>query len=237
MVNETFINLDDISVQIPIFDAPARSIRNSIMNNPFSKNTKFNKKIVTVEALKNISLTLVKGDRLGVTGKNGSGKTTLLRVCCGAIEPTSGQVNISGLITPLIDISLGLEDDATGYENIILKGLYLKRSPKLSKTLFDRIEKIANLGDFLNLPIRTYSSGMKMRLAYAIATALQPKILILDEWLSVGDSEWMKKMSAEINNFINSSDIFIFASHDKNLIRKLCNRIINLYNGVLTNVL
>lgn len=237
MIKEVFINLKNISVHIPVFDAPARSIRNSLINNSFGKNKNLKNKIVIVEALKNISISLVKGDRLGVTGKNGSGKTTLLRVFCGAMIPTSGKVEISGLVTPLIDISLGLEEDATGYENIILKGLYLKRSPTFSKTLFNRIEKIANLGDVLDLPIRTYSSGMKMRLAYAIATAEQSQILILDEWLSVGDAEWMEKMSKGIDAFINASDIFIFASHDENLVRKLCNKIVNIENGVLRKVI
>lgn len=237
MNKDIFIKLDNVSVQIPIFDATSRSIRNSFFYNPFEKNNNLKQELIIVEALKNISLSIYKGDRIGIMGKNGSGKTTFLRVCCGAMVPTEGKIKISGLVTPLIDISLGLEEDATGYENIILKGLYLKRSPSFSKKLFDKIEKKANLGNFLNLPIRTYSSGMKMRLAYAIATAHESEILILDEWISVGDSEWMERNAEDVNRFINSSDIFVFGSHDKDMIKKYCNRVLYIDNGIITEII
>ena len=231
MKKKVSINLKNVSVNIPIFDVNSRSLRNTFINFKQSRN---NKSII-INALKDINIQISEGDRLGVIGNNGSGKTTFLRVCAGAIEPDVGEVKISGRVTSLIDIGFGLEEDATGYENIILKGLYLKRSPNFSKKLFGSIEKISDLGNFLNLPIRTYSSGMRMRLAYAIASAEEPQILIMDEWLSVGDKEWIAKMSSKIDSFVFSSAIFILASHNEELIYQLCNKIIYLDNGNLVN--
>ncbi len=234
MKKKVKINLKNVSVNIPIFDVSARSLRNTFVN--FTQSQKDENKTIIINALKDINIQISSGDRLGVIGKNGSGKTTFLRVCSGAIKPDIGEVEISGRITSLIDIGFGLEEDATGYENIILKGLYLKRSPKLSKKLFSIIEEISDLGSFLNLPIRTYSSGMRMRLAYAIASAEDPQILIMDEWLSVGDKEWIAKMSEKIDSFVFSSAIFILASHNEELVNKLCNKIIYLDNGNLVGL-
>ncbi len=180
----------------------------------------------SVKALNNITLDLKDGDRLGVMGPNGAGKSTLLRTLAGVYLPTSGTIEVKGRVASLIDLSLGMDVEATGVENIRMRGIMMGLSLKQIRSMEDEIADFSGLGDFLHLPIRTYSSGMHMRLGFAVSTAVDADIILMDEWLSVGDSEFILKAEKRLENFIGRSSILVIASHSKELIQKTTNQIL-----------
>lgn len=184
-----------------------------------------------MRALENINLEITSGERVALLGHNGAGKTTLLRAMAGIYAPTGGRADITGRVMPLFDLGLGLDEDATGYENIVLRGLLigLKRADIESKV--DDIASFSGLGDFLDLPIRTYSSGMMLRLVFSIATSLEAEILLMDEWLGSGDQDFIVQADQRLMQLIDRSHILIFASHTLGLLEKLCTRGILLEGG------
>ena len=186
---------------------------------------------MTVRALDNVSLTLKHGDRLGIIGHNGAGKSTLLRVCAGVFEPTEGRVIIEGKVSPLFNASPGLDPDDTGYENILTCGLFLgmTREEVLCKT--PDIEQFSELGEYLSLPVRAYSTGMLTRLSFSIATAIEPEILILDEGLGTGDARFAERAEKRASALFERSSILILASHSESLIRAMCNKAILMQSG------
>jgi len=218
------IKLHEVSVEIPIYSNHNRSIKNSLLK----KLT--NDKVLphSVTALNNITLNLKDGDRLGVMGPNGAGKSTLLRTLAGVYLPTSGTIEVKGRVASLIDISLGMDGEATGYENIRMRGIMMGLSLKQIRSMEDEIADFSGLGDFLHMPIRTYSTGMHMRLGFSVSTAVDADIILMDEWLSVGDSEFILKAEKRLENFIGRSSILIIASHSKDLIQKTTNQILRL---------
>jgi lipopolysaccharide transport system ATP-binding protein len=218
------IKLQEVSVEIPIYSNHNRSIKNSFLK-------KFTKDKVlphTVKALSHVTLHLQDGDRLGVMGPNGAGKSTLLRTLAGVYQPTSGKIEVKGRIASLIDISLGMDSEATGYENIRMRGIMMGLSLRQIKSMEEEIADFSGLGDFLHMPIRTYSSGMHMRLGFAVSTAVDADIILMDEWLSVGDSEFILKAEKRLENFIGRSSILVIASHSEDLIQKTTNQILRL---------
>lgn len=184
-----------------------------------------------VRALDDVSFRLGKGARVGLVGKNGSGKTTLLRVLAGIITPDEGEVEIEGRATNLININLGTKDDASGHRNITLQGLAHGRSRAEIEEQRARIAEFSDLGAFLDLPVNTYSSGMRMRLSFAIATAFRPEILLLDEWLSAGDESFRRKASQRMARFVEHAGILVMASHSKSLLEANCETAIWLDEG------
>jgi lipopolysaccharide transport system ATP-binding protein len=186
---------------------------------------------IGVSALKDISLELNDGDRLGILGHNGAGKSTLLRVLGGILPPTSGYVRVEGVVSALLSIHMGLRPESSGQDNIRFRARYMGCSEDDIANNFKDIVEFSGLGEYLQLPLKSYSSGMKLRLAFAIATAFKPDILILDEWLSAGDAEFQKKASERLRNLIDKSGIFAFASHNYRLQAELCNRGIVLSRG------
>ena len=226
------IEIQNASVKIPIYDANHQSLRTRIL----SKRNNFEKNRFIVSALNNVSLKLFEGDKVGILGDNGSGKTSLLKLCSGAYIPDIGKCIIKGKITSLIDVNMGFDDDATGYENVILKGLLLNKTPNELKKSFPKIEEISGLNEFLNLPLRTYSSGMRMRLAYAIAVMDIPEILIMDEWISAVDKNWLESRNNIFERFLSSSKIVMIASHSNDLLKKYCNRFLKLTNGCIEEI-
>ena len=218
------IKLDQASVEIPIYSNHNRSIKNSLLKN-FTKD-----KVVphSVKALNNITLDLKDGDRLGVMGPNGAGKSTLLRTLAGVYHPTSGSIDVSGSIASLIDISLGMDSEATGYENIRMRAIMMGMKLKQIKTIEEEIAEFTELGKFLELPIRTYSTGMHMRLGFAVSTTVPADIILMDEWLSVGDSDFLIKAEKRLRDYIQKSSILVIASHSEDLISKLTNQTLRL---------
>ncbi len=186
---------------------------------------------VVIQALENVSLEIGHGDRVALLGHNGAGKTTLLRVLAGIYEPLAGGVTVEGRVTPMFDIHLGIDPESTGYENIILRGLYLglSRAESLAKT--DSVAEFTELGEFLKFPVRTYSAGMQARLAFAMATCVEPEILLLDEGIGAGDAAFVEKASKRLDGFIESAGILVLASHAPHLVRRLCNKAVVMEHG------
>jgi lipopolysaccharide transport system ATP-binding protein len=188
---------------------------------------------VQVRALSDINLEIKAGDRLGIVGHNGSGKSTLLRVLAGIYEPTSGRIQRSGSIASLVDIGLGINPENTGKENIYLRGQLMGlRSKEIAKKL-DEIIEFSELGDFISLPVRTYSSGMLLRLAFAVATSITADILIMDEWLSVGDGSFAERAQQRLKNLVDQAEILVIASHSKTLIESTAKDVLWLESGVV----
>lgn len=184
-----------------------------------------------VRSLTDITLEIKDGERIGLLGPNGAGKSTLLRVLGGAYVPTGGEAIIEGKVGSLIDVSLGIDSESTGIENIYLRAALLQIPKKVVDEQLDSIIEFTELGEFINMPVRTYSSGMHMRLAFAVSTMIRPEILLMDEWLSVGDLNFQKKAEQRLNDLIKRSSILVIASHSRQLIEKCCTRAILLENG------
>jgi ABC-type polysaccharide/polyol phosphate transport system ATPase subunit len=224
--------LDDVSVSFPILHAGQRSLKKRIMATTTGGVIMHEaRSIPIVQALKNVSVRLGPGDRIGLVGPNGAGKSTFLRVVAGIYEPNGGWVHIEGEVMPLLDVNIGLNADLTGRQNILLRGMYLGYKPSAFAALVPEIEEFTELGDYLDLPVRTYSSGMQMRLSLSIATAVQPSILLMDEWLLAGDAAFMEKSRARLETFIEKAHILVLASHSERIIRQWCNKAIFLNAG------
>lgn len=227
------ISLKNVSVNFPIYGAGANSFKKtlaaSVTGGRFGKETG----VAVVQALSEINLELKSGDRLGLIGHNGAGKSTLLRTLAGIYEPSSGDFSRVGSVASLIDPSLGIEADATGMENIMLRGLVMGLSKKEVDSLLPGISEFSGLGDYLAMPVRTYSTGMMMRLAFSISTSVKADILLMDEWLSVGDAEFTEKAEQRMKDMVAGSGILILASHSPDLIQKECNRVVRLEHGRL----
>lgn len=175
-----------------------------------------------VQALYDVSFELKTGDRLAIIGRNGSGKTTLLQILAGIISPSEGRLISCGRITSLININIGIQAEASGHRNITLRGLASGYSPKQIEEKRQEIADFSELGDFLSMPMESYSAGMRMRLTFAIATAFNPEILILDEWLSAGDASFKKRATDRMQEFVAKAGILVLASHSRQLILENC---------------
>jgi lipopolysaccharide transport system ATP-binding protein len=186
---------------------------------------------VVVRALSDINLRLESGDRLGLVGSNGAGKTTLLRVLAGIYEPVLGALRVKGSLNALLDPNLGMNMDLTGRENILLRGLYngLPRSalPRLEEDVAD----FAELSDFLDLPVRIYSAGMVVRLGFALATAIKPQILLMDEWFLAGDASFLEKARLRLEEMVRGADILVLSSHSTGIVKSWCTRVLWLDQG------
>ncbi|RYF73522.1 MAG: ABC transporter ATP-binding protein [Comamonadaceae bacterium] len=225
------ISLKNVSVSFPIYGAGSASLKktlaSSVTGGRFGKETGVN----VVQALSNINLELKSGDRLGLVGHNGAGKSTLLRALAGVYEPSSGEFIRQGTVASLIDPALGIEPDASGIENIMLRGLVMGMSKRQVDDLTPSICEFSGLGEYVNMPVRTYSTGMLMRLAFSISTSVEADILLMDEWLSVGDADFTAKAEQRMKDVVAKSGILVLASHSPELIAKECNRVIHLEHG------
>ncbi|GHX57846.1 lipopolysaccharide/O-antigen transport protein [Vibrio cholerae] len=229
-----YIKLKDVSVDFPIFSAKGRSLKSDFINIATGgKLLKSSTGNVTVSALNNINLELKSGDRLGIIGHNGAGKSTMLKLLTGVYSPTSGSYQRQGEVYSLTDISLGIEPEATGIENIVLRSALLGITKKEVYKNLENIVEFAELGDFINMPVRTYSTGMHLRLAFSVSTMVSPDILIMDEWLSVGDENFKHKAEVRLRELMGKASILVLASHSKELIMKTCNRVIWLEHGTI----
>src|SRR5262249_31623556 len=177
---------------------------------------------INVKALSGLNFNIEQGERFGLMGLNGSGKTTLLKVLAGIYRPSRGQLLASGRVSALLDIAVGMNAELTGYENIILRGMYMGIHPREMRKRSDEIAEFTELGDYLAMPLRTYSSGMIVRLSFAIATCIAPEILLLDEWLSAGDAPFIAKAKKRMDEFVRLSSVLVLASHSMALLEEWC---------------
>ena len=231
------ISLKQASVVLPIFNSSARSITNTLVSAATGGVLTAQKGgHISIEALKNLDLEIVSGDRVGIIGHNGSGKSTLLRLLSGIYEPSSGEIERTGSISSLVDISLGINPESTGRENIFLRGKLMGLSRKEIDEKIDEIIEFSELGDYINLPVRIYSSGMLLRLAFAVSTSITADILIMDEWLSVGDGSFAERASKRLRELVDNSEILVVASHTRSLIEETCNKVVWLEHGVIKKV-
>jgi len=229
---DTFIRAQDVSVEFPIYENSHRSLKNRMIDlTTGGRIAKDMSRHPVVTALDRIHLNISHGEKVALVGHNGSGKTTLLRVLSGVYAPTRGKMEMHGRTASLLDVSMGLDPDATGFENIYLRGIMDGLKPAVIRGKIDAIADFTDLGDYLNLPVRTYSSGMMLRLAFAISTSVEADILIMDEWLSVGDAEFSAKAKQRLDEMVGQASILVLASHDLSLVARVCTRMVRLEHG------
>lgn len=227
----------NVVVEFPIYGAQSRSLKNTFIKTATGGIiARDPRQQVVVRALNNISFSFKEGDRVGIVGHNGSGKSTLLRVIAGAYEPTRGTIIAQGKMSSMLSIAVGMEAEATGYENIRIRGAVMGLKPKEIAALSDSIAEFSELGDYLYMPLRTFSSGMYMRLVFAISTSFPADIVIMDEWLSVGDRDFTQKAEQRLKKMVDNSKLLLLASHDENLIRKNCNVLMRLNQGEINSL-
>jgi ABC-type polysaccharide/polyol phosphate transport system ATPase subunit len=227
--------LENVRVDFPIY-ATQRNLRSAIVNRATGgliRHQGRNQNRVVVTALSGVSMTLEDGDRLGLIGHNGSGKSTLLKVIAGIYEPIEGRLMVEGTVTPLFDMMPGLDPEDSGYENIITTGLLLGLSRNKIESIIPDVEEFSELGEYLALPVRTYSTGMQMRLGFALLTALDPGVLLMDEVIGAGDARFAERAETRLNDFVGRSRIVVLASHSPALIRSICNKGALLQSGQL----
>lgn len=229
----TLIKLNDVGLKFQVRTAGRISFKDYLLHGLFrrSKKTSFE-----VQALENIDLTVEEGDRLGIIGPNGAGKSTLLKLLAGIYPPTSGRRKVVGKICALFDIALGFEADANGWENILYRGYLQGETPRSIREKVQPIAEFSELGDFLNMPVRYYSSGMKVRLAFSIATAIAPEILIVDEILSAGDMAFQAKARKRMKSLMSTARAVIVVSHDMNSLEMMCDRVLWLDHGKMQSI-
>jgi lipopolysaccharide transport system ATP-binding protein len=226
------IEFKNVCVDFPIYNANGRSLKKRLIQVATGGQLGSDQQgRVVVRALEDLTFTFNKGDRVGLLGHNGAGKSTLLRLLSSVYEPSSGTARINGEIGSLIDISLGIDPEATGRENIFLRGGLLGMTKAEIAEKLDEIIEFSELGDFVDMPLRTYSTGMHLRLAFAVSTTVRPEILLMDEWLSVGDEGFKQKAETRMNELVKSTNILVIASHSRELVMHTCNRVLWLEHG------
>lgn len=228
------LTLENVGIDYPIYHSSSRSIRKHLtLGSRLGGRIMAGKSssVTVVQGLRDINLDLRPGDRLGVVGQNGAGKTTLLRVLAGIYYPTIGTITCVGKRMPLTDITVGQDDEATGYEMIQLRGVLLGLRQAEIDAKVDEIAEFSGLGEFLNLPIRTYSSGMALRLFFSIATSIAADIILMDEWIAAGDEAFIEKANARLQALVDRAHIIVIASHSRATLQRICNRGLLLEGG------
>ncbi len=226
------ISVEAVTVDFPVYSAGNVSLVKSLLETTTGgKIARGARNITVVKALDDISLELQDGDRLGLLGYNGAGKSTLLRVLATIYEPTFGSVRVDGRVSSIFDSTLGMDDEASGYENIMLRLKILGVPLRNFDRIVEDICEFTELGEFLNFPMRTWSLGMQARLAFALATSTIPEILIIDEGIGAGDVAFLNKAHDRLTNFLKQTKIMVLASHSESLIRGWCNKVVILSRG------
>ena len=221
------INISNVSVDLPIYGSHNMNLKGRVANFIARRETETE----IIRALDDVSLSIQNGERIGIVGPNGAGKTTLLRVMAGILKPTTGTVDIQGSVVSLIDQSLGLDPQCTGFENVIRRGIFLNQSIQQMQELLEEIVEFSGLGARISHPLYTYSSGMRARLAFSIATSVKPEILIIDEGIGAADEEFAERAATRLDAFLQNAGILLLASHSNQLIESWCNRKIRLESG------
>ncbi len=220
-------------VEFPIFDAKTRSLKKAFLGKAGGTIGRNSSNVMVVEALRDITMTLELGDRVGLVGHNGAGKSTLLRLLSGIYEPTRGSATVTGRVAPVFDLGIGMDPEISGYENIIIRGLFLGQTRKQMMAKVDEIAEFTELGDYLSMPLRTYSTGMRVRLAMGVVTSIDPEILLLDEGIGAVDADFLKKAQSRLQSLVERSGILVFASHSNEFLARLCKTAMWIDHGVI----
>ncbi|SMF71774.1 lipopolysaccharide transport system ATP-binding protein [Tistlia consotensis] len=220
-----------ISVDFPLYHSETRSLRRAVLDRASGRFGADARRRPIVRALRDISFSLASGDRLGLVGSNGSGKTTLLRVLSGIYQPTAGSLAVDGSLASLLDPGQAMNPDMTGRENIRLHARFHRMAVAEIGAFEADVESFADIGAFLDLPVRNYSSGMMVRLSFAMATAARPEILLMDEWILAGDATFMDKARQRTETMVRHADILVLASHSAQVMVEWCNRLVWLEQG------
>jgi ABC-type polysaccharide/polyol phosphate transport system ATPase subunit len=229
------VDLEGVGIDFPIYGAESRSLKKRLLGRRIGSRVSYGTRhVVTIHALHDVTLRIRRGERVGLTGPNGAGKSTLLRTMAGIYEPARGRVRVAGRVTTMFGLSLGLESDATGMENIRTYGLAAGMTRREIERGAAEIAEFTELGDYLDLPLFCYSAGMKARLAFAISTTVQPEILLMDEWIGAGDAAFLDKVNARLHALLDEVGILVLASHREQLIERVCNRVVRLEGGTVT---
>src|ERR1044072_9211463 len=224
------IDVWNASVDFPIFDAKSRSLKKAVLGKVGGK-IGTEQKVPIIEALHDISVHLKEGDRVGLVGHNGAGKSTLLRLLAGIYEPTRGSSRITGKVAPVFDLGVGMDPEISGYENIMIRGLFLGMTRKQMEARTDEIAEFTELGDYLSMPLRTYSTGMRVRLALGVVTSIDPEILLLDEGIGAVDAAFLERARDRLTALVERSGILVFASHSDDFLVELCKTAIWMDEG------
>jgi len=233
----TIISAKNVVVEFPIFGGQNRSFKYAVMRTATGgRLARDTANHLTVRALDGVSFEFSEGDRVGLIGHNGSGKSTLLRVLSGVYKPLKGSINIMGRVGSMISLTMGMDFEASGYENIRIRGTLMGFRPREIDAIIDDVIDFADLGDYIHMPMRTYSSGMSMRLAFALATSGKADIVLMDEWVSAGDASFKEKADRRLSEKISKAKVMVLASHSEELIQRQCNKILKLEHGQIVMV-
>ena len=222
---------EGLSVDFPIYHGNSRSLKKTVLAAASGRLGQDGQHRVVVQALRDVSFRLRPGDRLGLVGGNGAGKTTLLRALAGIYEPIVGRLRVQGAVGSLLDVNSGMNSDLSGRENIMLRGLYNNMGQAAIARMVEDVTEFADLGEFLELPLRFYSSGMAVRLAFGIATAIKPQILLMDEWFLAGDANFMEKARTRMEALVRTAEILVLSSHLTDIVQEWATRVIWLDQG------
>ncbi|WP_043358395.1 ABC transporter ATP-binding protein [Belnapia sp. F-4-1] len=225
------IHAEAVTIEFPLYHLGARSLKKRILANSPLRLRQDEASRVVVSALRELSFRIGPGERVALIGHNGAGKTTLLRTLAGVYEPVGGRLEVAGSIGALIDPAAGMDPHATGRENIVLRGLFRGLGEAESTALAEEVGAFSGLAEFLDVPVRTYSAGMSVRLSFAMATVMDPEVLLMDEWFLAGDADFMQRARAKLEDLITKAEILVLASHDMNIVREWCTRVIRLDAG------
>lgn len=232
IIMNKLIELNSVELTYPVYSVKAQSLRNALANlSVGGRLLKSGSDILYIQALIGLTFSVDVGDRVGIIGHNGAGKTTLLKLIAGIYEPTSGRIAVNGKISSMIDFTMGFDANMTGRENIVHIGRMRGLSTKFIQSKMDEIIEFSELGTFIDMPVKIFSSGMQSRLIFSVVTTLDPDIMLLDEWLSAGDADFVTKAQARINQLLDKSRCLILASHSFELIKSVCNKLLVLDGG------
>lgn len=225
------IELRNVTVEFPIYNLSARMAKKSFIRLATGGSVYNDNKVIVIRSLNNINLSLKDGDRVAIVGHNGAGKSTMLRLLAKIYEPTQGQIKVEGHVSSMLDLIQGMEPESSGYENIYMRALLLGLPRKEITKQIEGISELTGLGDYLDMPVRTYSTGMLTRLAFAITTSVNPEILLIDEVFSAGDEDFIEKARLRMISLFNQSNIVVMATHSYDVTREFCNKALILENG------
>ena len=222
---------EELTIEFPLYHVGARSLKKQLLARSGLRLRTDESNRIVVSALRGLNFRIDRGERVALIGHNGAGKTTLLRTLAGIYEPAGGRLLVEGEIGSLIDPSAGIDPDSTGRENIELRCLFRGMSEAESREVVEEIGAFSGLGQFLDVPIRTYSAGMSVRLSFAIATLIEPQILLMDEWLAAGDADFQQQAQERLERLVTDADILVIATHSMTTAKTWCSRAIRLDNG------